>query len=124
MQKDHANYYSTSEYDTGKKWVDGKTPIYRKTFSVSQLPNNTTETFPHGLTAGTASGNMDLSKFAKVTELSAQDPDAGPPALSINENHANITGLSIVGNNVHITTNGNLSAYNQVYVTIEYCKVA
>lgn len=123
MNQDQANHYSAGEQDTGKKYIGDGSPVYRKTIDFGALPNATAKTVAHGLTAGAASGNMDLSKFGKVVEISAQDPDAGPPALSISEHHANITIASIIGDNVSITTDADLSAYTQCYVTIEYCKV-
>ncbi len=125
MNQDLANYYNTGQQDTGKKWIgDGKTPIYRKTVSFGALPNATSKTVAHGLTAGTASGNMDLTKLGRVVEINASDPDAGPPALAISENHSGITIASIIGDNISITTGSDLSVYSQCYVTIEYCVVA
>lgn len=125
MHEDQAGHYKATEFDTGKKWAgDMKTPIYRKTVSFGALPNAGAGTAAHGLTAGVASGNMDLAKHGRVVEISAQDPDAGPPALSISENHVNITTASIVGDDISLTTDADLSAYTQCYVTIEYCKVA
>lgn len=41
--------YSTSEQDTGCKWIDGK-PIYKKTVDIGALPNATTKTVAHGIT--------------------------------------------------------------------------
>lgn len=41
--------YSTSEIDTGKKWIDGKT-IYRKVVDCGALPNATTKNVAHGIT--------------------------------------------------------------------------
>lgn len=115
------NYYQATEYDTGKKWVDGS-DIYRKTVEFGALPNSTTGTVAHGLTAGSAAGNMDLSKRAVVVELNASDPDGGPPALALGLGHSGITSASIIGDNISITTGADLSAYTQCYVTIEYCK--
>ena len=48
LQKDlndkitNANIYSTSETNTGKKWIDGK-DIYRKVIELSNIPVSTTE---------------------------------------------------------------------------------
>lgn len=118
------NHYALGvEYDTGKKWVDGKTPIFRKTVDFGALPNAGAKTVAHGLTAGTASGNIDLSKMGAVVELHASDPDA-TPALSTGLHNANITTARIIGDNISITTDANLSAFTQSYVVIEYCKVA
>ena len=125
MDLSKAQAYFLTEHDTGKKYAgDGTTPIYRKTVSFGALPSSTSKTVAHGLTAGTASGNMDLSKFGRVVEVNAQDPNAGPPALSISEDNVNITAANIIGDNISITTDADLTAYDQCYVTIEYCKVA
>ena len=40
--------YSTSEQDTGCKWIDGK-PIYKKTINIGALPNNTGKSVNHGI---------------------------------------------------------------------------
>lgn len=123
MEQSRAQFYQAGEHDTGKKWAgDGISPIYRKTVSFGALPSTATKTVAHGLTAGAVAGNMDLSKFGKVVEVNAQDPDA-TPALSISENSIGITDASIIGDNISITTGANLTAYTQCYVTIEYCKV-
>lgn len=114
--------FQSTEFDTGDKWLDGSI-IYRKTVSFGALPSSTTKTVAHGLTAGTASGNMDLAKRARVVEVNASDPDAGPPALAVTEKDSRITSANIVGDNISITTGANLTAYTQCYVTIEYCKV-
>lgn len=44
----NATTYSTTEVDTGKKWIDGK-PIYRKVFNYGQLPNNTSVGVKHNI---------------------------------------------------------------------------
>ena len=45
---DFGGDYSTTEVDTGFKWIDGKT-IYKKTVSTGALPNNSTKTVSHGI---------------------------------------------------------------------------
>lgn len=40
--------YSTSEQDTGCKWIDGK-PIYKTTFDFGALPNNAIKNVNHGV---------------------------------------------------------------------------
>ena len=63
--------YSTSEVNTGFKWVDGR-DIYKKTISFGALPNNTTKNVAHGIT------NLDLiisyDGMAKVTSSGNQIP--------------------------------------------------
>ena len=38
--------YSTTEQDTGLKWIDGKT-VYQKTVSIGTLPNTNQANVPH-----------------------------------------------------------------------------
>lgn len=65
--------YSTTEEDTGTKWIDGKS-IYRKTVNIGSLPNATTKTITHNIsgfgllvklegcfTNGTNSGSLPYS---------------------------------------------------------------
>ena len=40
--------YSTTEQDTGCKWIDGK-KIYQKTISLGTLPNATTKSVAHNI---------------------------------------------------------------------------
>lgn len=40
--------YSTSEINTGTKWINGKT-IYKKTVQIASLPNATSTGYPHGV---------------------------------------------------------------------------
>ena len=40
--------YSTSEQDTGCKWIDGK-KIYKKTIDFGALPNNAIKNIDHGV---------------------------------------------------------------------------
>ena len=54
---EEVNDYSTTEIDTGKKWVGGKT-IYRNTFYVSAFPNN-----------ATTSISMDISNLDYIINI-------------------------------------------------------
>ena len=45
---DGVKYYSTSETNTGKIWINNK-PIYRKVIYVQSLPNSTTATINHSI---------------------------------------------------------------------------
>lgn len=47
------NDFSTSEVDTGYKWINGKT-IYRKTVNCGTMPNSSTTAINHGITGLTA----------------------------------------------------------------------
>lgn len=40
--------YSTSETDTGQRWIDGKT-IYRKVINFGNLPNTSTKSVNHNI---------------------------------------------------------------------------
>lgn len=42
--------YSTTEFDTGRKWIDGTTPVYGKVIALDSLPNNASKNFAHGIT--------------------------------------------------------------------------
>ena len=42
--------YSTSEQDTGCKWIDGK-KIYKKTIDFGALPNATSKNVAHGISS-------------------------------------------------------------------------
>lgn len=44
---EEVNDYSTTEIDTGKKWIDGK-PIYRKVIDCGNLPNATNKSVSIG----------------------------------------------------------------------------
>lgn len=41
--------YTTTEQDTGRTWIDGKT-IYQKTIVIAAGPNNSTVNVAHGIT--------------------------------------------------------------------------
>ena len=57
--------YSTSEVDTGVKWIDGK-EIYRKVISIASLPNATTETYSYDI-----EGTFEIIKFEAFAKYSS-----------------------------------------------------
>lgn len=110
--------YSTSEVNTGIKWVDGKN-IYRKTIYTGNLPNNdTAKNIPHGISnldyviklEGTYSNNDGTYTFP------TQVPSVG------GDNTAAIRTF-INGNNVVIHTGMDRHLLSG-YVTLYYTKTS
>lgn len=104
--------YSTSEVNTGAKWIDGK-DIYKKTVNFGALPNNTTKTVAHGITG--ISATIGVYGFAKN---SAPDFVSLP---NVAKNSTYSIELSIASANVSIATSTNYSSYSG-YVTLLYTK--
>lgn len=64
--------YSTSEQDTGCKWIDGK-KIYRKTVDFGALPNSTVKEIAHGV------ANMArIVKIEGIIQMSSTNWTATP----------------------------------------------
>lgn len=106
--------YSTSEVDTGFKWIDGKT-IYKKTVDIGNLPNAQNKTVAHGIT-GTFIV-LSISGHATNDTNTTQFPlpyVAISPADSVLVNRAN----SIL----QIQTGSNRSNYSG-YITLTYIKL-
>lgn len=62
--------YSTSEQDTGCKWIDGK-PIYKKTINFGALPNATVKDVAHGIS--------NLGEVVKLEGLIKNNTNAANP---------------------------------------------
>jgi microcystin-dependent protein len=111
------NSYSTSEINTGKKWIDGK-PIYRKVIDCGVLPNATSKSIATGL--------VNLSTVISIKGI-ANTAGAGTclpiPYVSIDSDD---TSLQIAcyfqSGNVYIRTFMDLTIYIKSYITIEYTK--
>jgi hypothetical protein len=102
--------------DTGKKWIDPATGlphvIYRKTLALdgttSSLPNATTKNVTHGEA-------VSLSKYAKVTELRADNATTIKTLESVGVTaEVNVT-------NIVVATTTDLSLYLRGAVTLEFC---
>lgn len=106
--------YSTSEQDTGCKWVDGKN-IYRKTIDCGALPNATSKRVSVG-----ASGVSRYVKFEGVAFTSNNTTISLPYA-----NHANVSfqvDVYIDSGDLVISAGDNKSVYANSYITVYYTK--
>lgn len=63
--------YSTSEINTGAKWIDGSA-IYKKTVSIGALPNNTEKSVAHNIS--NIESIVKFEGFAKNNNFSNQIP--------------------------------------------------
>lgn len=105
--------FSLSEANTGFVWIDNK-PIWKKTISVGQLPNNTAKSVAHG-----------VSNIDQIIDVSgvANDGNTTIPLPFIHENTA-ISGIKITADrtNVNVGASRDWSSYGQSYITILYTK--
>lgn len=102
--------YSTSETDSGEKWIDGKT-IYKKTVDFGALPNNTTQSVNHGISG--------ISRIIKMEGY------AYCPQFTLFSSLSDTTiGLKATDEQVEITTTLNWSQFTECYVTLYYTKTA
>lgn len=99
--------YSTTEQVIGT-WIDGK-PLYEKTYNFGALPNNTTKTLAHGITALDTVADFKGIAHNPVSHVRIPLPYNQIPCGVAN---ANIT----------VTTYSNLSAYTETYITLRYTK--
>jgi hypothetical protein len=103
--------YSTTETDTGTKWINGDA-IYKKTVNIGSLPNNTTKTITHNIANF---GNLVRleGSFTNGTN-SAPIPYAAPTAAKSVQAYADTS-------NITIGTGEDRSTYTG-YVTLYYTK--
>ena len=107
--------YSTSETNTGTKWINGAI-IYKKTISLGSLPNNTTKTVSHGINnlvtlvklEGAASDNNIFS----ATQI---------PLPFVTNNDANQIYITINSTDITVGTATDRSSLSG-YVTLYYTK--
>ena len=110
--------YSTTEFDTGYTWVDGKT-IYKKTINFGALPNTTMKSVSHGIS------NIDY--VLKIEGIAKRDSDGVFFQIgnSPNPTVGITTAISVTADSdsVDITTGTDRSGMNG-YVTLWYTKSA
>lgn len=103
--------YSTTEQDTGCKWIDGK-KIYKKTINIGSLPNATNKNVAHGISS--LGIILDMRGIARYTSgISLPLPFVAISQASIS---LNATSTDIV-----ITTADDRTAASG-YVTLLYTK--
>lgn len=105
--------YSTSEVNTGSKWINGK-EIYRKTVDVGALPNATGKTLPHGITGLTRVVKLYGWAFRSTDNFNIPLPYGSPVTGSS-------VSLYVTGANIILETG--VDRTNMVaFVTVEYIK--
>ena len=105
---------STSEVDTGMKWIDGRT-IYQKTFEMGGLKVAGKTTKPHGI--------KKLDMVINIRGIAKEDSIGA----TINLPHAADQQAYAVtvyadNNNINIQTYADQSGYRTSFVTIQYVK--
>jgi hypothetical protein len=106
--------YSTSEQDTGCKWIDGE-PIYRKTINFGKLPDTSAKSVAHNIT--------NLDHFVKVeavawtsSKAAAHLPFASPILLG------GAISLLATSTGIDISTGADRQEFANCYVTLWYTK--
>jgi hypothetical protein len=105
---------STSEVDTGMKWIDGRT-IYQKTFAMGGLKVASKTTVPHGIT------NLDM--VINIRGIAKEDSIGATINLPHAADQQAYTVTVYVDNSsVNIQTYADQSGYKTSFVTIQYVK--
>lgn len=105
--------YSTSEQDTGCKWIDGK-PIYKKTFSFT-LANAESTTVNHGIS------NFGLLIRFEGAAVSSSTKTVPIPRTLTNLNYqVGLEGVTTTSFEVDVATSGPRG--KQAYITLWYTK--
>ena len=104
--------YSSSEVNTGAKWVDGAA-IYKKTVNFGTLPNATNKTVAHQIS--------NVSRFIKIEQSITNNGATGALVLSSGQASNNDFNFYVTDTNIGITTSGDRSTCN-AYVTLYYTK--
>lgn len=104
--------YSTTEINTGAKWIDGST-IYKKTIDCGSLPNATSKSVSHGI-----SGIGNIIKF----EGWASDGSSWVPLPLVATSDTYNVQVSVSLTQITLATGQNRSSYLSSYATIYYTK--
>lgn len=107
--------YSTSEVNTGFKWIDGKT-IYKKTINFGALPNSTSKSVAHGIAGIT---------YVIGVKGFADNGSMGVPVFIPQVSPVNIVwniSIDVTATDIIIVTRDNYSNRTRTYITIEYVK--
>lgn len=103
--------YSSTEYYTGRKWLNGK-KIYQKTINFGYLPNTTSANVPHNIS--------NLDKIIHIDAV-ANNTTSGLMIDYKSPNTATEIGIIVDSTNVTIGSTANVSSF-YCYVTLAYTK--
>ena len=108
--------YSTSEQDTGKRWIDGK-KIYQKTVNFGALPNATAKRTAHGIS--------NIDKVISIQGFASDSENNSIPIPYVATSDASTYSIlmSREGSNIRIDAKTNWSTYN-AYIILEYTKTS
>jgi hypothetical protein len=106
--------YSTTEQNTGRLWIDGKT-IYRKEINLGSLPNATPGSIAHGIS--------NLSTVVSLSGFATNGTVFLPLPLARYNNFASQIGLFANTTNIVVEPGNDRTAYTG-YVVIEYTKTS
>jgi len=104
--------YSTTEQNTGRLWIDGKT-IYRKEINLGSLTDTTPKHVPHGI--------ANLSTVISLTGFATNGTIFLPLPLARYNNFASQIGLFANMTEIVVEPGNDRTAYTG-YVVIEYTK--
>lgn len=105
--------YSTTEVNTGTKWIDGSA-IYKKTIDCGVLPDNNSKNVAHNISS--------LGTIIKIEGISIATSGRTIPLPSVSGSVEYDVALDVYLNNVEITTYSDRTAYTNTYVTLYYTK--
>lgn len=104
--------YSTSEVNTGTKWINGAV-VYKKTINLGSLPNNTVKAVAHSIS------NLDFVIDVQATASDGVNRIVIPATATTGT--ASQVSIYIDGTNVNITSGNDRSGYSG-YATLYYTK--
>lgn len=110
--------YSTSEQNTGFKWIDNKT-IYKKTVDCGSLPNNTTKNTSHGISNLSRIILIEGIAFRTADNIFFQLNNSPHPTVGVSSS-INVT---VNSSNITIVTGSDRSNMT-AFVTLYYTKTS
>lgn len=109
---------STSEQDTGRKWIDGR-PIYKKTIALPPPAGTGVQSFAHGITGlDLVLDGFGYVVLADASHIPLPRISTDPTTLALYFYNWDATNLSLYVGTSYTTT----SAVASGYYTAEYVK--
>ena len=106
--------YSTSEVNTGKTWIDGKS-IYRKVINFGALPNTNAKSTAHSIS--------NLGNIISVKGWTKRSDGTTFPIPYVSGNNV-IEDIAVYTNNTNVVIycGTNRTEFSTTYITLEYTK--